>query len=61
VRPVTASCDDHGVECPDCEDVVLMADLPGRHLCPACGRGWRVDSGSGRLVEDEGSGERRDF
>jgi hypothetical protein len=40
-------------QCPIDEDVHLMADLPGRWLCPVCGHGWRLDSGTGRLVEDE--------
>jgi rubredoxin len=39
------------MECPDDEGVDLMGDLPGRWLCPACGRGWRLDV-VGELVED---------
>ena len=40
------------MECPACEDVDLLADLPGRWLCPACGWGWRLDATTGRAVED---------
>src|SRR5689334_17194765 len=38
--------------CPDCDDVPLLADLPGRWLCPDCGRGW-ARSGSGELVPND--------
>jgi hypothetical protein len=40
------------MECPEDEGVDLMHDLPDRYLCPACGRGWRLNTTTGKLVED---------
>src|SRR6478609_4259735 len=41
-------------DCPDCEDVPLLADLPGRWRCPDCGRGW-MRAHSGALAPDDES------
>jgi hypothetical protein len=39
------------MQCPD-DETELMGDLPGRWLCPAYGRGWRLDAAM-ELVADE--------
>jgi len=41
------------MECPEDEGVDMLADLPGRWYCQACGRGWRIETTSGELVRGE--------